>query len=653
MSYNNYVQWRETPITLTPELSVIIPTFNESDRIVPTIASIVAHLTAAGREFEIIVSDDGSTDDTVDLVRRIGLRNLVVLDPGINRGKGAAVRAGVAAAGGDLILFTDADLSTPISQLDALLQAADGDWDVVIGSRGAAGADETQKSHARRLLSWGARAVTRFGLGLDEADTQCGFKLFRRDAARTLFAAQVVNGFAFDAELLFLARRMGYRVVEVPIRWVDAPGSTVKPVRTAVAFTWTIVAIRTNALRGRYPSGGLAGDADRLDPGLRLAVVTALPPSSATLTEYGHHLVENLSRKTEVAELLVFADDRDGVPPSTAHYRVESAWRFDSLSTPWRLWLAVRRERPDAVLFNAHFTSFGTRKIVAAAGLAMPAVLRLTGTPTIVLLHNIVDTVDLESAGYGGGRLVNRLLVSIGRLLTHLVLRANWVATTMPTYVDVLEGRYGALNVSLTPHGSFETPAMTGSDPSDGRRRLLAFGKFGTYKRVDVLIDAYRLLSNDPAYDDVELVIAGTDSPNAPGYLERVAANSSDLSGLRFTGYVEEDDVPALFDAASIVVFPYSATTGSSGPLHQAGAHARAVVAPRIGDFLDLIDHEGYCASSFEPDDAASLANALAVLFEDDAARRDMGRRNHAAAVSIPLADVCDWHIDRARALAG
>lgn len=283
----------------------------------------------------------------------------------------------------------------------------------------------------------------------------------------------------------------------------------------------------------------------------------------------------------------------------------------------------------------------------------MPAVLRLTGTPTIVLLHNIVDTVDLESAGYGGGRLVNRLLVSIGRLLTHLVLRANWVATTMPTYVDVLEGRYGALNVSLTPHGSFETPAMTGSDPSDGRRRLLAFGKFGTYKRVDVLIDAYRLLSNDPAYDDVELVIAGTDSPNAPGYLERVAANCSDLSGLRFTGYVEEDDVPALFDAASIVVFPYSATTGSSGPLHQAGAHARAVVAPRIGDFLDLIDHEGYCASSFEPDDAASLANALAVLFEDDAARRDMGRRNHAAAVSIPLADVCDWHIDRARALAG
>ena len=647
MSYEKYQTWRSEPAPLAPDLSVVIPAYNERDRIVPTISSIIAHLATTDLDYEIVVSDDGSSDGTPALVRDLDLRNVIVLDPGVNRGKGAAVRAGVRAAGGRLILFSDADLSTPIEEIDAMLTAAEG-ADVVIGSRGADGADEAEKSALRHLMSAGARLATRLGLGLDVADTQCGFKLFHRDAARALFGAQRIDGFSFDAEILFLAKRLGFRVTELPVQWVDAPGSTVRPLKTAIAFLLDILRIRLAAATGRY-SVSAATTTER-EPGLRLAVVTALPPSAATLTEYGHHLVHQLSRKPEVSELLVLADDSDGVPESTPIARVEAAWRFDSLLTPIRLWRAVRRNRPDVVLFNTHFTSFGSKKVAAALGLLMPAALRLTGTKTIVLLHNLVDTVDLDAAGYGGSRLRTRVLTGIGRLLTRALLRANWVGTTMPTYVDTLRDRYGATNVSLIPHGTFETPQMP--DESEGPRQIMAFGKFGTYKRVEDLVDAFRLLKQSETYRDVELVIAGTDSPVTPGYLAEVADGCTDVADIHFTGYVPEEAVEETFTAASVVVFPYTATTGSSGPLHQAGAYGRAVVAPRVGDLLELVEAEGFAAEPFQPSDPASLADALAAVLDDDDYRRRLGRRNHAAATSLPLAEVCDWHVGRALELA-
>ena len=647
MSYENYLTWRSEPAPLTPDLSVIIPAYDESERIVPTISSIIAHLATTDLEYEIVVSDDGSSDGTPDLVRQLGLRNVVVLDPGVNRGKGAAVRAGVRAAGGRLILFSDADLSTPIQELDAMIEAAE-DAEVVIGSRAAEGAEETEKSTLRHLMSAGARLATRVGLGLNVADTQCGFKLFHRDAALALFGSQRIDGFSFDAEILFLAKRFGYRIAELPVQWVDAPGSTVRPLKTAIAFLLDILRIRLAALTGRYSV--TAASTTEPESGLRLAVVTALPPSTATLNEYGHHLVHQLSRKPEISDLVVFADDRDGVPESTPVARVEAAWRFDSLMTPIRLWRAVRRNRPDVVLFNTHFTSFGSKKVAAALGLLMPAVLRLTGARTIVLLHNLVDTVDLDAAGYGGSRIRTKVLTGIGRLLTHALLRANWVGTTMPTYVDTLRERYGATNVSLIPHGTFETPDMP--EESDGPRQIMAFGKFGTYKRVEDLVSAFRLIKERDGYDDVELVIAGTDSPVTPGYLDSVAADCTDIDGVHFTGYVPEEAVEETFTKASVVVFPYTATTGSSGPLHQAGAYGRAVVAPRVGDLLELVEAEGFAAEPFQPGDPDSLATALSAVLDDDARRRQLGLRNHAAATSLPLAEVCDWHIGRALELA-
>jgi glycosyltransferase involved in cell wall biosynthesis len=326
------------------------------------------------------------------------------------------------------------------------------------------------------------------------------------------------------------------------------------------------------------------------------------------------------------------------------------AWRFGSTWNTLRLARTLRRERPDVVLFNIQFASFGDGRVSAALGLLSPLVARLLGVRSVVLLHNLVDTVDLEQAGFARSRAVAAVYTAIGRILTRIILAADEVAVTIPTYVDILEERYGARNVYLAPHGVFQEATDDVSIP-DGPRRLLTFGKFGTYKRVETLVAAYRLLL-DAGHRDLELVVAGTDAANTPGYLASVEAANRDLPGLRFTGYVAEDDVESTFRSSALVVFPYTATTGSSGPLHQAGSYGRAAVLPAIGDLLELIHDEGFAGEPFEPDDAMSMAGAISRLLDDDARRDEIARQNAAAAAALPLGDVVDWHVIHLAALA-
>lgn len=248
-----YRRWAAEPIKTDLSYSVVIPAFNEAERIVPTIGAIATHLCSLGEPWELIVADDGSTDSTVALLRDLGLANLRVLDAPVNRGKGSAVRRGVLAARAPIVLFADADQSTPIEQFERLLLEIRLGADVVIGSRSAQGASVINKSWMREILSRGLNVMVQTGLGIKVSDTQCGFKLFRTDAAADLFANQYVPRFAFDLEMLYLAGKRRYRVVEVPVNWIDAPGSTVDPVRVSLEFLATIVKIRWHDIRGRYP----------------------------------------------------------------------------------------------------------------------------------------------------------------------------------------------------------------------------------------------------------------------------------------------------------------------------------------------------------------------------------------------------------------
>lgn len=245
---------------MTSSISVVIPAYNEAKRLPPSLERIVAYLSAfEGLDAEILVVDDGSTDDTAAIVRRAaetlsrpGLEIRLVENPG-NRGKGYSVRHGMLEAAKDWALFTDADLSAPIEELERLTQAAvGGGYDGAIGSRALdRSLIGTRQSLFREYSGRFFNLCVRIGAGLKFRDTQCGFKLFSHEAAQEIFRRQRMERFGFDVEILYLARKLGFRVAEVPVRWNDVEGTKVTTLDGADAFL-DIARVRWNALRGLY-----------------------------------------------------------------------------------------------------------------------------------------------------------------------------------------------------------------------------------------------------------------------------------------------------------------------------------------------------------------------------------------------------------------
>ncbi|NCC33156.1 MAG: glycosyltransferase family 2 protein [Chloroflexia bacterium] len=253
MTYADYATWKTTPISEEPYLSIVIPAYNEEERIIPTIGAIASYVTGLGLPWELIIADDGSRDQTVALVESLEMVNLRLLRAERNGGKGSAVRRGVLEARGRYILFDDADNSTPIEELPKLLRKLDQEgYDVAVGSRAAGGTEEAHKNLLRRTLSGGLRWIVRHFFRIGVRDTQCGFKLFTREAAHRLYAAQTIDGFSFDLEILYLADRIGYKIAEVPVTWIDAPGSKVDTSREVQRFLRDLVRIKWNDLRGVY-----------------------------------------------------------------------------------------------------------------------------------------------------------------------------------------------------------------------------------------------------------------------------------------------------------------------------------------------------------------------------------------------------------------
>ena len=255
MTYNDYNTWKSTPNEGQPYLSIVIPAYNEEVRIIPTIGAIASHVSELGFSWELIVADDGSKDQTIELVDSLEMVNLRVLRAEANGGKGSAVRRGMLAAQGRFVLFDDADNSTPIEEIGNLLRKLEEDgYDIAIGSRAADGAAESHRSPLRRLLSGGLRWMVRNIFRISVRDTQCGFKLFTQEAAKRLHSAQTIAGFSFDLEILYLAAKLGYRVAEVPVRWIDAPGSKVDTRKEVQRFLRDLARIKWNDLRGVYTS---------------------------------------------------------------------------------------------------------------------------------------------------------------------------------------------------------------------------------------------------------------------------------------------------------------------------------------------------------------------------------------------------------------
>lgn len=229
-------------------LSLVIPAYNEAKRLPPYLESVRGHLDRCyPGAYEVIVVNDGSRDRLADVLKSWAAQwgELIVIEHPGNCGKGAAVRTGVLAARGDRVLFTDADGATPINQEAKLAEAVLAGADVAVGSRLIAASGVTRRRTPLRGLEGRLFArIAQCWLHLPVRDTQCGFKLFRRDAARRLFSLGRETGFLFDLELLGLARLLGLRVVEVPIDWADVPGGHLHPVRRAGAILLAFWRIR-------------------------------------------------------------------------------------------------------------------------------------------------------------------------------------------------------------------------------------------------------------------------------------------------------------------------------------------------------------------------------------------------------------------------
>ncbi len=235
------------------ELSVVIPAYNEVERLGDSLERIIAWLRDQPWRWEIVVVDDGSSDATAELARNV-LQDVQmptqVLVNEQNRGKGYSVRRGMMQSNGRLALFSDADLSTPIEHAADLRAAIEGGADIAIGSRQTVGSDiEVHQPFLRETAGRMFSAVQRAILGTGIRDTQCGFKMFTREAVETVFPHQKLERWAFDAELVFIAQRLGLTVVEVPVRWRNSPATKVNAIRDGlqmVADLWQIRRLHSN-----------------------------------------------------------------------------------------------------------------------------------------------------------------------------------------------------------------------------------------------------------------------------------------------------------------------------------------------------------------------------------------------------------------------
>ena len=234
------------------ELSVIIPAYNEAERIGSTIKSIDSYLSKKNHKYEIIVIDDGSKDDTVEVAKTAGSDKVRVVSLGGNRGKGFAVWKGLTLARYGIALFSDADMSTPIEDIEKLLPHI-GSHDVVIGSRNLPDSNITKKqpwlrSRLGKTFPFLVRVMVLPGI----KDTQCGFKLFTRKAIDAITPYQTIFDFGFDVEILFLTRKAGLNIKEVGVTWANAEGSKVHPIRDSRKMLIDLIKIRLNQINGKY-----------------------------------------------------------------------------------------------------------------------------------------------------------------------------------------------------------------------------------------------------------------------------------------------------------------------------------------------------------------------------------------------------------------
>ena len=235
--------------------SIVIPAYNEGARLGATLERVLTYIAKQGWDAEVIVVNDGSRDNTAEIVRSFAQKYpaLRLLDNPGNRGKGYSVRHGMLSARGRILIFSDADLSSPIEEAPKLLQTLNSGADIAIGSRWLRAETQTQRQPMyRQLFGRIFNLMLRITLGLQYRDTQCGFKAFTQQAAKAIFPLQKIERWGFDPEILFLARKLGFKVTEVPVAWGHSGGTRINPLVDGARMFTEMFRVRWYDLTGKY-----------------------------------------------------------------------------------------------------------------------------------------------------------------------------------------------------------------------------------------------------------------------------------------------------------------------------------------------------------------------------------------------------------------
>src|SRR6267142_6202885 len=373
---------------------------------------------------------------------------------------------------------------------------------------------------------------------------------------------------------------------------------------------------------------------------MKICLVTAFPPGRGGLSEYGYHIASELQRNPNIS-LTVLADTLEDAQPEPEGFTVSRCWSFDDPKSMTTLWAAIRREKPDVVWFNLIFSTFGRNPLAAFCGLALPLLTRLSGFYTHVTLHHLMDTIDLDDAGVR----CPRFYQLAGKVATKLLLQANSLSVLVSAHRIVLREKYGSHNVHFRAHGIFtqypERPDFSRRGNPD--HRILAFGKWGTYKRLEPICEAFRLVAD--RIPKVKLVIAGGSHPGAPGYVESIAEKYKDEPRIEFTGYVEESDIPNMFQSSSVAVMPYSSATGSSGIAHLACTYGVPIISTDIAEFHTMAEEEDLAMEFCEVGNTADLANRLVELLESPEKQAAMAEQNFSAALRMTMPRIANRYL--------
>jgi len=368
---------------------------------------------------------------------------------------------------------------------------------------------------------------------------------------------------------------------------------------------------------------------------MKICLVTTFPPSHGGLSEYGFHIAQELQRNCFV-DLTILADELPSGSEELQGFSVIRCWSPDRPDGIIRLLTKLRALQPDIVWFNLLFSTFGSNPVNAFAGLMTPLITRLNGQYTHVTLHHLMDTVDLQDLGIRfpwAYRLA-------GAVATRMLLLSNSVSVLMPRYRRILFEKYGSDNVHVRAHGIL---AHSPRYPDFSRRgnpihRILAFGKWGTYKRLELMVESFCTVAE--GLPNVQLVIAGGNHPQAPGYVESVRRACGSNPNIEFTGYVPENEMMGLFQSASVLVMPYSSSTGCSGVAHQACAYGVPIICADLEDFRQMASEEDLAIEFYRPGEANDLTHRIVRLLQDRQKLQEMALQNFSAALRMTMPTV-------------